>query len=82
MSHNNVYLNGPTLTNLNYYRHFYRKTLFFTIKDKKIFFVAGTEPFTCKIARKNEISERRLKEAYFSYLRTNITYCYSSGAST
>lgn len=70
MSHNYIYLNGPTLTNLNYYRHFYGKTLFFIIKDKKMFFVAGSEPFTCKITRKVEISGRKLKEAYFGYLKT------------
>jgi len=72
MLHNNIHLNGPTLTNLNYYRHFYRKTLFFIIKDKKMFFVAGSETFTCKITRENEISGSKLKEAYFGYSRINI----------
>jgi len=74
MSHNNVYLNRPTHTNLNYYRHFYRKTLFFIIKDKKCFCCwKGT--FTRKIARNNEISGRRLKEEYFS-LQPNDTEKY------
>jgi|GEM_PF-3586370 len=58
MSHNNAYLNGPTVTNLNYYRHFYRKTLFFIIKDKKMFFVAGSELPAVKEPEKRDLREK------------------------